>query len=173
MKQDCWPRTIFLNCCFVCFHDLQALCSLLRRDASINFKAKGNSLVSVLACNLLMAAYEEDENWPEIFVKVSSCCFLFLSFVCLLWRSTIILDCLCISRGEICFHHHLNKFTANIEDKAAYTMEYTRTTYHQVQKTFIHKYCRQTHRPTLNMHTNPLFFSNRLGGLNKCIAGLE
>lgn len=48
----------------------QALCSLLRRDASINFKAKGNSLVSVLACNLLMAAYEEDENWPEIFVKV-------------------------------------------------------------------------------------------------------
>lgn len=49
----------------------QALCSLLRRDASISFKAKGNSLVSVLACNLLMAAYEEDENWPEIFVKVS------------------------------------------------------------------------------------------------------
>lgn len=48
----------------------QALCSLLRRDASVNFKAKGNSLVSVLACNLLMAAYEEDENWPEIFVKV-------------------------------------------------------------------------------------------------------
>lgn len=51
---------------------LQALCSLLRRDASINYKAKGNSLVSVLACNLLMAAYEEDENWPEIFVKVNS-----------------------------------------------------------------------------------------------------
>lgn len=50
---------------------VQALCSLLRRDASINFKAKGNNLVSVLACNLLMAAYEEDENWPEIFVKVS------------------------------------------------------------------------------------------------------
>lgn len=53
---------------FACI--FQALCSLLRRDASINFKAKGNSLVSVLACNLLMAAYEEDENWPEIFVKV-------------------------------------------------------------------------------------------------------
>lgn len=49
---------------------IEALCSLLRRDASINFKAKGNSLVSVLACNLLMAAYEEDENWPETFVKV-------------------------------------------------------------------------------------------------------
>lgn len=28
--------------------------------------------MSVLACNLLMAAYEEDENWPEIFVKVGS-----------------------------------------------------------------------------------------------------
>lgn len=27
--------------------------------------------MSVLACSLLMAAYEEDENWPEIFVKVS------------------------------------------------------------------------------------------------------
>lgn len=26
--------------------------------------------MSVLTCNLLMAAYEEDENWPEIFVKV-------------------------------------------------------------------------------------------------------
>ena len=52
-------------------HLPQALCSLLRRDASVSFKAKGNSLVSVLACNLLMAAYEEDENWPEIFVKVS------------------------------------------------------------------------------------------------------
>ncbi|KAJ7305958.1 hypothetical protein JRQ81_010324 [Phrynocephalus forsythii] len=49
---------------------IEALCSLLRRDSSINFKAKGNSLVSVLTCNLLMAAYEEDENWPEIFVKV-------------------------------------------------------------------------------------------------------
>ncbi|XP_045432794.1 integrator complex subunit 1 isoform X2 [Pipistrellus kuhlii] len=49
---------------------IEALCSLLRRDASISFKAKGNSLVSVLACSLLMAAYEEDENWPEIFVKV-------------------------------------------------------------------------------------------------------
>ncbi|XP_059835761.1 integrator complex subunit 1 [Hypanus sabinus] len=49
---------------------IEALCSLLRRDASINFKTKGNSLVSVLTCNLLMAAYEEDENWPEIFVKV-------------------------------------------------------------------------------------------------------
>lgn len=61
----CQPVCFILSCVPV-----QALCSLLRRDASINFKAKGNSLVSVLACNLLMAAYEEDENWPEIFVKV-------------------------------------------------------------------------------------------------------
>lgn len=63
----------------------QALCSLLRRDASINFKAKGNSLVSVLACNLLMAAYEEDENWPEIFVKVRISSFFFKdsTFFCL------------------------------------------------------------------------------------------
>ena len=62
----------------------QALCSLLRRDASINFKAKGNSLVSVLACNLLMAAYEEDENWPEIFVKVRTTNHSYWSSVCIL-----------------------------------------------------------------------------------------
>ncbi|XP_061404832.1 integrator complex subunit 1 [Lethenteron reissneri] len=49
---------------------IEALCSLLRRDPTVTIKAKGNPLVSVLACNLLMAAYEEDENWPELFVKV-------------------------------------------------------------------------------------------------------
>lgn len=64
----------------LCTDSHQALCSLLRRDASINFKAKGNSLVSVLACNLLMAAYEEDENWPKIFVKVRKHFVLFVLF---------------------------------------------------------------------------------------------
>ncbi|XP_029649485.1 integrator complex subunit 1 isoform X1 [Octopus sinensis] len=48
----------------------EAFCSLLKRDVSINFKAKGNPLVSVLACNILMAAYSEDDNWPDDFVKV-------------------------------------------------------------------------------------------------------
>ncbi|GAB1607705.1 integrator complex subunit 1 [Argonauta hians] len=48
----------------------EAFCSLLKRDVSINFKAKGNPLVSVLACNILMAAYSDDDNWPDDFVKV-------------------------------------------------------------------------------------------------------
>ncbi|XP_064607195.1 integrator complex subunit 1-like [Liolophura sinensis] len=49
---------------------IEAFCSLLKRDATINFKAKGNPLVSVLACNVMLAAYMEEENWPEEFVKV-------------------------------------------------------------------------------------------------------
>lgn len=48
----------------------EAFCSLLKRDVSLNFKAKGNPLVSVLACNILMAAYAEEDNWPDDFVKV-------------------------------------------------------------------------------------------------------
>jgi len=37
---------------------------------SLNFKSKGNSLVSVLTCNVLMAAYADEDNWPDDFVKV-------------------------------------------------------------------------------------------------------
>ena len=37
---------------------------------SLNFKSKGNALVSVLACNVMMKAYSEEENWPDDFVKV-------------------------------------------------------------------------------------------------------
>ncbi|OWF40859.1 integrator complex subunit 1-like [Mizuhopecten yessoensis] len=49
---------------------IQAFCSLLKRELSLNFKAKGNVLVSVFACNVLMAAFSEEENWPDDFVKV-------------------------------------------------------------------------------------------------------
>lgn len=49
----------------------QAFCTLLRRDMSLNFKSKGNLIVSVLVCNVLMQAYVEESNWPEDFVKVS------------------------------------------------------------------------------------------------------
>ncbi|XP_060071544.1 integrator complex subunit 1-like [Ylistrum balloti] len=49
---------------------IQAFCSLLKRELSLNFKAKGNVLVSVFACNVLMAAFTEEENWPDDFVKV-------------------------------------------------------------------------------------------------------
>lgn len=48
----------------------QAFCSLLKRDLSLNFKSKGNSLVSVCACSILMAAFSKEENWPDDFVKV-------------------------------------------------------------------------------------------------------
>ncbi|XP_048256851.1 integrator complex subunit 1-like [Haliotis rufescens] len=49
---------------------IEAFCSLLKRDMSLNFKAKGNPLVSVAACNVLYAAFIEEENWPDDFVKV-------------------------------------------------------------------------------------------------------
>ena len=51
---------------------LQAFSSLLKRDVSLNFKSKGNPLVSVLACNILMEAFSEEKHWPDAFVKVSS-----------------------------------------------------------------------------------------------------
>ncbi|XP_061168184.1 integrator complex subunit 1-like [Saccostrea echinata] len=49
---------------------IQAFCSLLKRDMSLNFKSKGNCLVSVCACSVLMAAFSKEDNWPDDFVKV-------------------------------------------------------------------------------------------------------
>ncbi|XP_074651067.1 integrator complex subunit 1-like [Tubulanus polymorphus] len=49
---------------------IEAMCSLLKRDVGINFKTKGNALVPVLVCNVLMAAFQEEENWPDQFLKV-------------------------------------------------------------------------------------------------------
>ena len=49
---------------------LQAFCSVLKRDVAMNFKAKGNALVSVLACNVLMAAFLNEDNWPDNYAKV-------------------------------------------------------------------------------------------------------
>ena len=46
---------------------------------SLNFKSKGNSLVSVLACNVMMKAYSEEENWPDDFVKVKHPLSIFLN----------------------------------------------------------------------------------------------
>ncbi|GFQ87230.1 integrator complex subunit 1 [Trichonephila clavata] len=48
---------------------IEAFCSLLKRDLNVNFKAKGNNLVSILAANILMAAYRDESSWPEVFVK--------------------------------------------------------------------------------------------------------
>lgn len=57
--------SIFSNDCI-----LHALSSLLKRDQSLNFKNKGNPLVSVLAANLLMRGFYDKKNWPEVFVKL-------------------------------------------------------------------------------------------------------
>lgn len=49
---------------------------------AINFKAKGNPLVSVLACNVLATAFQDEENWPDSFVKVrKNCSFRLFKFL--------------------------------------------------------------------------------------------
>jgi len=49
---------------------VEAFCSLLKRDVKESYKSKGNALVSVLAANVLMAAFQHERSWPELFVKV-------------------------------------------------------------------------------------------------------
>ncbi|XP_023242494.1 integrator complex subunit 1-like [Centruroides sculpturatus] len=49
---------------------VEAFCSLLKRDVSVNFKTKGNNLVSILAANVLMASHHDEGRWPESFIKV-------------------------------------------------------------------------------------------------------
>ncbi|CAL1532926.1 unnamed protein product [Lymnaea stagnalis] len=49
---------------------IEAFSGLLKRELALTFKAKGNPLVSVLACNVLMNAFADEENWPDNFVKV-------------------------------------------------------------------------------------------------------
>lgn len=48
---------------------VEAFCSLLKRDMSASFKSKGNNSISILAANVLMSAYKDESNWPEVFVK--------------------------------------------------------------------------------------------------------
>lgn len=47
-----------------------AFSSLLKRDPSASFKAKGNPIVMVLACNVMYIAFAAEEQWPDIFLKV-------------------------------------------------------------------------------------------------------
>ncbi|XP_021917589.1 integrator complex subunit 1 [Zootermopsis nevadensis] len=49
---------------------MHALCSLLRRDTSHNFKSKGNPLVPVLAANLLLRGFQDRRTWPDVFIKL-------------------------------------------------------------------------------------------------------
>lgn len=49
---------------------VEAFCSLLKRDHSMTYKTKGNAAVSVLAANILLAAFQDEKSWPDIFVRV-------------------------------------------------------------------------------------------------------
>ena len=49
---------------------LHAFCSLLKRDVKESYKSKGNALVSVLAANVLMAAFQKDKSWQDRFSSV-------------------------------------------------------------------------------------------------------
>lgn len=47
----------------------EALCSLLRRDHALTFKTKTNPNIAVLAASILLCAYQDEKNWPEIFIR--------------------------------------------------------------------------------------------------------
>lgn len=59
--------SIFSNSCIV-----HGLSSLLKKekDPAHNYKVKGNSLVPVLAANLLMRGYNDKKSWPIDFVRL-------------------------------------------------------------------------------------------------------
>ncbi|CAG0882989.1 unnamed protein product [Darwinula stevensoni] len=48
---------------------INAFCSLLRREQALGFKTKGNPQVSILAANVLMAAFQDENIWPEVFIR--------------------------------------------------------------------------------------------------------
>ena len=59
---------------------LHAFCSLLKRDVKESYKSKGNALVSVLAANVLMAAFQKDKSWQvsvEFVSDLKSVCAIF------------------------------------------------------------------------------------------------
>ncbi|XP_048575697.1 integrator complex subunit 1 [Nematostella vectensis] len=51
---------------------IEALTSILKRDISINIKTNKTTaaLVPVMAANILLYIYQEEDEWPESFVKV-------------------------------------------------------------------------------------------------------
>lgn len=60
-----------LTIVILCF--LKALTNILKREGgAVNLKqAKGtNALVPVMVCNTLLYAFQEEDDWPESFVKV-------------------------------------------------------------------------------------------------------
>ena len=65
---------------------LHAFCSLLKRDVKESYKSKGNALVSVLAANVLMAAFQKDKSWDDGFI--SQFCLIWIRFW--LWIATIL-----------------------------------------------------------------------------------
>ncbi len=49
---------------------LNALCSVLRRESSLLYKAKTTYTNAVLIINILYCGYQDVKQWPEIFLKV-------------------------------------------------------------------------------------------------------
>lgn len=50
---------------------LQALTNILKREGGGIKPAKGtNALVPTMACNILLYAFQDEDDWPESFVKV-------------------------------------------------------------------------------------------------------
>lgn len=51
---------------------IEALCHLLKKETPPPpvMKGKSANAVSILAANLLLAVFQDVENWPEIFVRV-------------------------------------------------------------------------------------------------------
>ncbi|RWS07795.1 Integrator complex subunit 1-like protein [Dinothrombium tinctorium] len=49
---------------------VEAFCSLLRRDPSTSFKLKPNISLPILSANVLLAAFHDENSWPNAFVKV-------------------------------------------------------------------------------------------------------
>lgn len=50
---------------------LNALCSTLRRESSLLYKAKTTYTNAVLIVNMLFYSYQDIRQWPEVFLKVS------------------------------------------------------------------------------------------------------
>ncbi|XP_046854864.1 integrator complex subunit 1-like [Xenia sp. Carnegie-2017] len=47
------------------------LTSLLKRDSSVTLKgARPSPAVPIIACNILLCAFQDEQNWPESFIKV-------------------------------------------------------------------------------------------------------
>ena len=50
---------------------MEFLTSFLKRDSSVNLKgARPSPAVPIMACNILLCAFQDEKDWPESFIKV-------------------------------------------------------------------------------------------------------